>query len=130
MSAEEEALKLLAIMSSVPTTITTSSSSCIPSSSSMKTTNLTKVMEIQSQAAAFRAARNMDSQTQTDFMYCSNCCIMAYPDIKKTRFISDDDLQKNALQQSLLELSVCSNIANTTSNLYFDSVFIRVYSPI
>ena len=101
------------------------------SSSSMKTTNLATVMEIQSKAAAFRATSNSRStETQTDVMYCVNCCIMAYPEIKQKQnhFTSDEDLKKNALQQSMLELSVSSNITNT--NLYFESVFNRVYSLI
>lgn len=50
----------------------------VNSSSSMKTNDLAKVLEIQSQAAAFRAANKTATQTvgDNDFMYCVNCCIM------------------------------------------------------
>ena len=84
-TAEEEALTLLGIMTSMSVskkTIETSNKSSstksikkldisATSSSSMKTTNLATVMEIQNKAAAFRATSNTRStETQTDVMYC------------------------------------------------------------
>lgn len=91
----------------------------MPSSSSLRSNDLIKIMEVQRHVATFRMdpANQRNGDEDVSF-YCKDCSIIAYPADRKAsksskcerKDISDEQLKVRAFSQSVLELSVSSTI--------------------
>ena len=84
----------------------------VPSSSSLKTNDFHKIMRIQSQSSTLQMETGYVAEDE-HVDYCTNCCIMAYPDVTTTKSssrdsVTDEELKSRAIAQTVTDLSVSS----------------------